>query len=118
MIRERHNLRISTLPSSEDVEEEQLDGGIRRQWLSQFEFTKLLTSSPSPPFFSWLLLWYSLPAYEKGEVTCMCHSHDIARLSHNYHMTFSMYIACLYMSGCTCLDVHVATGLLNVCLVC
>jgi hypothetical protein len=48
---------------SEDVEEEQLDGGIRRQWLSQFEFTKLF-SSPPPPFFSWLLLWFSLPAHE------------------------------------------------------
>ena len=29
--------------SAEDVEEEELDGGIRRQWLSQFEFSRILT---------------------------------------------------------------------------
>ena len=52
--------------SAEDVEEEELDGGIRRQWLSQFEFMKLFTASPEPQFISWLRLWYRLPTMEKG----------------------------------------------------
>ena len=52
--------------SAEDVEDEELDGGIRRQWLSQFEFVKLFTASPEPQFISWLRLWYHLPAMEKG----------------------------------------------------
>ena len=54
--------------SSEDVEDEELDGGIRRQWLSQFEFTSLLTSNPPPAFFNWLHLFFQLPSLEKGEV--------------------------------------------------
>ena len=52
--------------SAEDVEDEELDGGIRRQWLSQFEFVKLFTALPEPRFISWLRLWYRLPAMEKG----------------------------------------------------
>jgi hypothetical protein len=80
---------------SEDVEEEQLDGGIRRQWLSQFEFTKLLTASPAPPFFSWLLLWFSLPTFETvvHSVRCsicarkpiVCFRYQCTQC-HNYHM--------------------------------
>ena len=57
---------LVSVRSAEDVEDEQLDGGIRRQWLSQFEFVKLFTMSPEPRFLSWLTLWYRLPSVEKG----------------------------------------------------
>lgn len=51
--------------SAEDVEEEELDGGIRRQWLSQFEFSRILTAVPEPRFLAWLTLWQRLPKMEK-----------------------------------------------------
>jgi len=57
---------LVSVRSAEDVEDEQLDGGIRRQWLSQFEFVKLFTMSPEPRFLSWLTLWYRLPSVEKA----------------------------------------------------
>ena len=53
--------------SAEDIEDEELDGGIKRPWLSQFEFTKLFTAMPEPKVLSWFALWHQLPAMEKGE---------------------------------------------------
>lgn len=53
--------------SAEDVEDEELDGGIKRQWLSQFEFAKVFTDNPPPPFLAWMGLWFRLPAQEKGQ---------------------------------------------------
>lgn len=52
--------------SAEDVEDEELDGGIKRQLLSQFEFGKVFAASDPPPFLAWLALWRQLPALEKG----------------------------------------------------
>lgn len=52
--------------SAEDVEDEECDGGIRRQWLSQFEFSKLFTAQPEPEFLSWLALSHHMPQVEKG----------------------------------------------------
>lgn len=53
--------------SAEDVEDDELDGGgIRRQWLSQFEFSKLFSSIPEPAFLRWLALFQHMPTMEKG----------------------------------------------------
>ena len=54
--------------SAEDVEDEETDGGsIKRQWLSQFEFTKLFSSSPLPTYLGWMVLYHRMPSMEKGE---------------------------------------------------
>lgn len=59
---------LTTIRSAEDIEdEEELDGGVKRPWLSQFEFTKLFTSSPAPKFLGWLSLLHKLPSLEAGE---------------------------------------------------
>ncbi len=52
--------------SAEDVEDEEWDGGIKRQLLSQFELIKIFTATPEPAFLSWLALWDKLPAMERG----------------------------------------------------
>lgn len=55
--------------SAEDIEDEECDGGgIRRQWLSQFEFSKLFTASPEPLFLNWLALSCRMATVEKGGV--------------------------------------------------
>lgn len=59
---------LAVVRSAEDVEDDEyLDGAIRRSWLSQFEFVKVFSMSPSPPFLSWLDLWQRLPMLDKGE---------------------------------------------------
>ena len=61
--------------SAEDIEDEECDGGgIKRQWLSQFEFSKLFTASPEPAFLSWLALTHRMSAMEKGRchLCCVC----------------------------------------------
>ena len=58
---------LTFVRSEEDIEDEELDGGIKRQWLSQFEFAKLFNTIPEPRFLGWMALWYSLPAMENGE---------------------------------------------------
>ncbi len=56
--------------SIEDVEDDECDGGgIKRQWLSQFEFSKLFTALPEPAFLSWMALYHRLPSVEKGRQT-------------------------------------------------
>lgn len=53
--------------SAEDIEDDELDGGgIKRQWLSQFEFCKLFTTLPEPAFLKWFTLFNRLPEVEKG----------------------------------------------------
>lgn len=51
----------------EDIEDEEDIGGVQRPWVSLFEFTKVFCASPALNFFSWMELWYSLPAMEKGK---------------------------------------------------
>ena len=51
----------------EDIEDEEDYGGLQRPWLSLFEFTKVFCASPALNFLSWVELWYSLPAMEKGD---------------------------------------------------
>ena len=58
---------LTFVRSEEDIEDEELDGGIKRQWLSQFEFVKLFSTVPEPRFLSWMALWYNLPTMENGE---------------------------------------------------
>lgn len=58
--------------SAEDVEDEECDGGIRRQWLSQFEFSKLFTAQPEPEFLSWLALSHHMPQVEKVVHSLRC----------------------------------------------
>lgn len=58
---------LALVRSAEDVEDDEyLDGTIRRNWLSQFEFVKVFSLSPPPPFLSWLDLWQRLPVLDKG----------------------------------------------------
>ena len=57
---------LTFVRSEEDVEDEELDGGIKRQWLSQFEFVKLFSTLPEPRFLGWMALWYRLPIMENG----------------------------------------------------
>ena len=57
---------LTFVRSEEDIEDEELDGGIKRQWLSQFEFVKLFSTVPEPRFLSWMALWYNLPTMENG----------------------------------------------------
>ena len=52
--------------SAEDIEEEEREGGIRRPWLSQFEFIKLFSSSPLPTYLGWMVLYHRMPSMEKG----------------------------------------------------
>ena len=52
--------------SAEDIEDEEQDGGIKRQWLSQFEFSKLFTTLPGPAFLNWLALYHRMPAMDRG----------------------------------------------------
>ena len=58
---------LTFVRSEEDIEDEELDGGIKRQWLSQFEFVKLFNTIPQPRFLGWMGLWYSLPTMENGK---------------------------------------------------
>ncbi len=59
---------LSAVRSAEDIEdEEELDGGVKRPWLSQFEFTKILTATQSPKFLAWMTLYHKLPSIENGE---------------------------------------------------
>lgn len=50
----------------EDIEDEEDYGGLQRPWVSLFEFIKVFCASPALNFFSWIELWYFLPAMEKG----------------------------------------------------
>lgn len=50
---------------AEDIRDEEEEGGIRRPWLSAFEFNKLMTSTPEPRFLDWMALWFKLAACEK-----------------------------------------------------
>ena len=59
---------MSLVRSAEDVEDDEfLDGGARKNWLSQFEFVKVFSAAPPPPFLAWLDLWHQLPALDKSE---------------------------------------------------
>ena len=44
---------------AEDIRDEEEEGGIRRPWLSAFEFTKLMTTTPEPRCLDWMALWFS-----------------------------------------------------------
>lgn len=53
--------------SAEDIEDDEYDGGgIKRQWLSQFEFCKIFATLPEPVFLNWFILFHRMPAMEKG----------------------------------------------------
>lgn len=64
---------LAAVRSAEDIEdEEELDGGFKKPWLSQFEFTKLLTASPGPKFLAWLILYHKLPSVENEVHSVRC----------------------------------------------
>lgn len=58
---------ISAVRSAEDIEDEEEDVGVKRPWLSQFEFTKMFTAPQLPKFLAWVALYHKLPSIETGE---------------------------------------------------
>ena len=67
---------LAAVRSAEDIEDEkELEGGVKKPWLSQFEFTKLLTASPGPRFLAWMFLYHKLPSVENGGLNILLDTH-------------------------------------------
>ncbi|KAL5490978.1 hypothetical protein EMCRGX_G016189 [Ephydatia muelleri] len=86
---------------ADDIRDEEYEGGIRRPWLSAFEFTKLMTSTPEPRFLDWMSLWFKLAVCEKAvhPVRCaVCSQKPITSMRyqctecHNFHMCQMCYL--------------------------
>ena len=88
---------LTFVRSEEDIEDEELDGGIKRQWLSQFEFVKLFSTVPEPKFLSWMALWYNLPTMENGVCLCVCVCVCLCLC-----LCLCVCVVCLFVCVCVC----------------
>lgn len=104
---------LAAVRSAEDIEdEEELDGVVRRPWLSQFEFTKMFTAAQAPKFLAWVTLYHKLPSLENGtyhHFTCclsiiiICgyqYNRQVSFISERVHFLFSKHWGAKHWGAC------------------